>query len=152
MLPNRPPPDHPDLVRILWRVMYAFEAMSQRMDRQIGLDATERFVLAEVDAHPGLSAGDLADSVGIPSIVVVGLADRLVQRGLLDRDRGPGDARSLGMRALPPGSRLLRANAATVDSVVEAATLAVPPSDVDAARQLLVLLADALRAAARDPL
>lgn len=68
--------------------------MSRRMDREFGIDATERLVLAEVDANPGLTGSDLANGIGIPSSVVMGL---------------------------------------------------------DAAAQILVLLADALHSAAREP-
>jgi DNA-binding MarR family transcriptional regulator len=80
-------------------------------------------VLVVIDANPGLSQADLADTLGIERARLVRLLDQLEKRGFTRRTPAPGDRRSHALFLTRDGQQKLRrikALAAAHEARVEA--------------------------------
>ena len=55
--------------------------------------------------NPAITMGELARHLGISLSAATGLVDRLVQRGLVERDNDPDDRRIVCVRLAPAGKR-----------------------------------------------
>lgn len=64
-------------------------------------------VLVVIEANPGLSQADLADTLGIERARLVRLLDGLQKRGLLRRETSPVDRRSHALFLTEAGTRVL---------------------------------------------
>ena len=62
-------------------------------------------VLMVVGHGPGCTMGELASRLGIGVSAATGLVDRLVERGVLERDSDPADRRVVRVRMSPAGIR-----------------------------------------------
>lgn len=140
--------DVPVLLRRLWELSHALRAMSSSMERAIGVSGPQRLVLREVQRRPGVTPGELAESLCIHPSTVTGLVDRLVARELLHRRRRTDDRRSSRLRITPAGEALLESPAATVERVVQDVAGGLEPSEVEAAQRVIADLSAALNRAA----
>jgi DNA-binding MarR family transcriptional regulator len=133
-----------DFMRLLWSIEHALQRMSKRMENDIGITGPQRLVLRVVGRFPGLSAGELARIVHLHPSTITGILHRLVSRGLLNRQRDPGDSRRarlhLNARAIP----YTRTSAGTVEKAVTQALKRVGASNVRAARRVLTEVARGL--------
>jgi DNA-binding MarR family transcriptional regulator len=62
-------------------------------------------VLMAVAYGPGCTMSELASRLGVGVSAATGLVDRLVERGVLERDSDPGDRRVVRVRMSPAGIR-----------------------------------------------
>ncbi len=87
------------------RVMGAL--MSRHPLRAGALDVTmaQGRVLMVVGHGPGCTMGELASRLGIGVSAATGLVDRLVERGVLERESDPADRRVVRVRMSPAGIR-----------------------------------------------
>lgn len=104
----------------------------------VGLTAREFLVLTFASAEPP-SQQDVARRLGIDATLVVGVVDELEGRGLLRRDRDPGDRRRYLLTVTPDGSTLL-AKARKTATKAERAFLA-PLDDAQRAQLEALLIA-----------
>jgi DNA-binding MarR family transcriptional regulator len=142
----------PDLLRLIWEASHALQAMSRHMERKIGITGPQRLVMREVGQRPDILPGELATALGIHASTVTGIVERLVERGLVERERSPDDRRSTRLRLTPAGRVLLDARAVTIESVVTASTATMTPRARRDAAEFLHTVAAALREAAEDDL
>ena len=86
-----------------------FLAFSEEQARAVGLNPQQHQLLLAIRASaPALpSIGDLADRLILRHHSVVGLVDRLEQRGLVRRTRSPDDRRQARVRITRGGERIL---------------------------------------------
>src|SRR3954452_19298518 len=82
-----------DFMRLLWGIEHALQSTSKRMETAHGITGPQRLVLKIVGTFPGLSAGELAHVVRLHPSTVTGIVQRLVKKGLLERQRDHGDSR-----------------------------------------------------------
>jgi DNA-binding MarR family transcriptional regulator len=73
----------------------------------IGLDARSVLVLRHVAAEEGRTQSSLSASLGVPPSRIVGIADELERRGLLQRRANPNDRRAHALRLTGSGRELL---------------------------------------------
>lgn len=125
----------------LWAVSHGLDAISKRMQRQLGVTGPQRLVVRLVGCFPGISAGDLAALMRTHPSTLTGVLRRLEERRLLARASDPFDARRLLFRLTARGRRIDRLRAGTVEGAVAATLAAAPPAQVQAASQLLLRLA-----------
>jgi DNA-binding MarR family transcriptional regulator len=71
----------------------AVEKMDEAFCRRLGVNRTDGRCLDIVDQRPGITAGELADAVGLSPGAVTTVLDRLERRGLVERRRDPNDRR-----------------------------------------------------------
>lgn len=87
-----------------------FGAFSEEAARQAGLTAHHHQALLAIKGYPGkesLTVGELAERLGVRHHSVVGLIDRLVSRGLVERHANPTDRRQVLIELTPKAETLL---------------------------------------------
>lgn len=116
------------------RVWFRFMRLHQRMlgqmtgrIRELGLSIPQFDLLSTLSEREGVSQSELAERLYVTKGNVSGLADRLVQAGLVERRAIAGDRRSYAMHLTPEGRRLAEAGIAAQRDFV-AGTLGKLPS------------------------
>jgi DNA-binding MarR family transcriptional regulator len=130
-----------DFMRLLWAIEHGLQRMSKRMEGELGITGPQRLVLRVVGQFPGLSAGELAHIVRLHPSTITGILQRLVARGLLERQRDPSDSRRARLRLKPRAAAFTRTSAGTVEKAVTQALKQVGASNVRVARQVLAEVA-----------
>ena len=133
-----------DFMRLLWSIEHGLQRWSKQMEARLGITGPQRLVLRVVGKFPGLSAGELAQIVRLHPSTITGILKRLVARGLLDRERDPGDSRRARLRLKPRAVAYTRASSGTVEQAVTRALNRVGRSNVRAARKVLAEVAQQL--------
>jgi DNA-binding MarR family transcriptional regulator len=130
-----------DFLRLLWSIEHGLQRMSKRMESELGITGPQRLVLRVVGRFPGLSAGELAHIVRLHPSTITGILQRLVARGLLERERDPDDSRRARLRLKARAFAYTRNSPGTVERIVTRALKRVGASDVRAARRVLAEVA-----------
>jgi DNA-binding MarR family transcriptional regulator len=94
-----------DSVRRLVRLLRVSDRQAQA---DLGVSGAQLFVLAELGKTPALSLGDLAARTRTDQSSVSVVVTRLVEAGLITRDRDPRDARRLVLHLTASGLELLQ--------------------------------------------
>src|ERR1019366_2492668 len=97
-----------DFMRLLWAIEHGLQRMSKRMEGELGITGPQRLVLRVVGQFPGLPAGELAHIVRLHPSTITGILQRLVARGLLERQRDPSDSRRARLRLKPRAAAYTR--------------------------------------------
>ena len=148
--PRQSPGDpHPlgailDFLRLLWSIEHGLQRLSKRMERELGLTGPQRLVLRVVGRFPGLSAGELAHILWLHPSTITGILQRLATRGLLQRERDPGDSRRVRLRLNPRAIIYTRTAFGTVERAVTQALSTAGAPNVRAARKVLADVAQRL--------
>ncbi len=140
-----------DFMRLLWRIEHGLQATSKRMGTRLGITGPQRLVLRIVTQFPGVSAGDLARILHLHPSTITGVLQRLVDKGLLLRERDRTDTRRVHLRPRPRARGLVRPSAGTVEAAVAKALRRTPAAHVRHARHVLQAVASALDDAASPP-
>jgi MarR family transcriptional regulator, organic hydroperoxide resistance regulator len=135
-----------DFMRLLWTIEHGLQRMSKRMEKEIGITGPQRLVLRVVGQFPGLSASELAHIVRLHPSTITGVLQRLVARGLLERQRDPSDTRRVRLRLKPKAAVYTRQAGGTVEKAVTEALERVGSSNVRAARKVLKEIAERFNA------
>jgi len=135
-----------DFMRLLWSIEHGLQRLSKRMENEIGITGPQRLVLRVVGQFPGLSASELAHIVRLHPSTITGILQRLVARGLLERQRDPSDTRRARLRLKARASKYARPSRVTVERAVTEALQRVGPTRVRAARTVLREIAQRLNA------
>jgi DNA-binding MarR family transcriptional regulator len=85
---------------------HAAAAFAERI-RPLQLTPPQAGVLRRLAQFPGQSQRELADALGMHAPRLVALIDELEDRGLVARDRDPGDRRNYAISLTDEGRRLL---------------------------------------------
>ena len=135
-----------DFMRLLWSIEHGLQRRSKRMENEIGVTGPQRLVLRVVGQFPGVSASELAHIVRLHPSTITGVLQRLVARGLLERQRDPSDTRRARLRLKPTAAEYTPPARGTVENAVTKALKRVGPSNVRAARKVLREIAERLNA------
>ncbi|HEY7284417.1 MAG TPA: MarR family transcriptional regulator [Vicinamibacterales bacterium] len=135
-----------DFMRVLWSVEHGLQRMSKRMETEMGITGPQRLVLRVVGRHPGLSASELAHIIQLHPSTITGILQRLVARGLLERQRDPSDTRRARLRLKPAAAVHTRTSRGTVEKAVRAALEHEGAANVRATRKVLMQIAERLNA------
>jgi DNA-binding MarR family transcriptional regulator len=95
-----------ELVSINRAYQTAVEKMDEAFCKRIGVNRTDGRCLDVIDQRPGLTAGELAEAVGLSRGAVTTALDRLERRGLVTRHRDPDDRRRVTLQPTPEAERL----------------------------------------------
>jgi DNA-binding MarR family transcriptional regulator len=136
-----------DFMRVLWSIEHHLQATSKQMESRLGITGPQRLVLKIVSQFPGISPGDLARVIHLHPSTITGVVQRLVNKGLLERDRDAHDTRRVHLRLRPRGLPFTLRSAGTVEAAVAGALRRAPANQVLHARRLLEDIATALHGA-----
>lgn len=130
-----------EFMRLLWGLNHALEVTSARMSTDIGVTAPQRMLIRVAGRFPKILAGQLADLLCVDAGTISTALARLEGRGLLRRERPQNDRRRVTVDLTTEGKALDVPTPNTVESAVLQLLQRVPPEQVDAARQVLRILA-----------
>jgi DNA-binding MarR family transcriptional regulator len=133
-----------DFMRTLWSIQHDLQRQSKRMEKTLGITGPQRLVLRVVGQFPGLTAGTLAHIVRLHPSTITGILQRLVARGLLERQRDSRDKRRAQLRLRPAAVAYTRTSVGTVENAVRHALKSAGRSNVRAARRVLTDIAQRL--------
>jgi DNA-binding MarR family transcriptional regulator len=102
-------PDMRMLLKAARNVARAFDIQSRRMDREIGLTIPQFVVLACVGDLGEVTSRAISFEAALSPPTVVGILDKLVEKGLIERYRSARDRRIVHARLTPSGARTLEA-------------------------------------------
>lgn len=143
------PPDDP-LVRRVQRaypqIFLACHVHHTTSARTHGLSQRDADVLAHLDQHSPVTAGDLARHLGVAASTLSEAIDGLEARGLAERRRaGGGDRRRVELRITKSGVAAMQAGSVLDTARVAALLAEVSPRERDAAVRGLERIAAAAR-------
>jgi DNA-binding MarR family transcriptional regulator len=95
-----------ELVRENRAYQTAVETMDAAFFESLGVNRTDGRCLDVIDQRPGLTAGELAATVGLSAGALTTALDRLEARGFVTRTRDPDDRRRVTLKLTPEANRL----------------------------------------------
>jgi MarR family transcriptional regulator, lower aerobic nicotinate degradation pathway regulator len=119
------------------RIVRALRESSRAAERSVGLGGAQLFVLQRLAGAPPLSINELAERTLTHQSSVSVVVSRLVQAGLVARNRATSDGRRAEITLTAAGRAVLsRAPAAAQDRLIGALGLLGVPARKELARQL----------------
>src|SRR4051812_43779318 len=137
-------------MRLLWAVDHGLEASSKQMDAIFGVTGPQRLVIRLVGRHPGVSAGRLADALHVHPSTLTGVLGRLEERSIVTRRTDPTDGRRALFSLTAQGRKLDGLNSGTIEAKVRRVLSRLPAKDVEAAKSVLLALAEGLTGPAKE--
>ena len=136
------PGDHKAELRLWLRLLTCTNLIEgeirQRLRRTFDVTFPRFDLMAQLDKTPsGMTLGELSSRMMVSNGNVTGLAERLVEQGLLDRRPSPSDRRAQLVSLTTEGRRVFRALARAHESWIAEIFSGLAPSDVDALMRLL---------------
>ena len=116
--------------------------LAQSLAERLRINITDLQCLAVVSSSDGMTAGQLAETVGLTTGAITGVVDRLEKAGLVRREDDPGDRRRVVLRAIS-GEELAGRDAAVV-AAIAALSSGAAEQYADYSDRELELVADAL--------
>ncbi len=139
------------VVNSLRRVVRAFRAMAQVAQDVLGISGAQHFVLQRLAEAPALSLNDLAARTMTHKSSVSVVVKRLVDRGLVRRERSTADARGIVLTLTPAGRRAVTGAPQSAQTRMIAALRRFPPRDLEEFARLFVRFTDELGVGALEP-
>jgi MarR family transcriptional regulator, organic hydroperoxide resistance regulator len=133
-----------DFMRLLWNIEHRLQSTSKRMHTAMGITGPQRLVLKIVGQFPGISANEVAHLVRLHPSTITGILQRLAEKGLLTRERDPGDGRRVRLRVRAAAATFTRRTSGTIEAAIARALDRMPPQSVRRARDVLTAIAEAL--------
>lgn len=99
-----------DFLRLLWSIENGLQRASKRMAASLGITGPQRLALLLISRYPGISANEVADYLRLHPSTITGVRQRLVDKGLLSRER---DGRRVHLRATPAAAKFTRRSKGT---------------------------------------
>jgi DNA-binding MarR family transcriptional regulator len=134
-----------DFMRLLWAVDHALQQRSKQMLHALGVTGPQRLVLRVVGRYPGIAAGELATVLHVHPSTLTGVLKRLESQRLIERTRDPADGRRSLLVLSARGKKLDGVKSGTVESAVRKALEDLPAGQINAAGNVLRVLADHLQ-------
>jgi len=136
------PADHEAELRLWLRLLTCTTLIEGEVRRRLRdeFDVTlPRFdLMAQLDKAPnGMTLGELSQRMMVSNGNVTGLAERLVEQGLLDRRPSPNDRRSQIVSLTAEGRRTFRAMARTHEDWIAEMFAGLDAADIDTLMALL---------------
>jgi MarR family transcriptional regulator, organic hydroperoxide resistance regulator len=85
----------------------AIQAYSKWVEKQVGISATQLWLMDELAATPGMRISEVAKALSIHQSTASNLLDKLETKGLVMRKRGGPDQRVVRVELSDPGHQLL---------------------------------------------
>jgi MarR family transcriptional regulator, organic hydroperoxide resistance regulator len=132
---------------LVWEVDHELRRVSKNMQKTMGVTGPQRLVIRALGRTPGLSAGELAQTLRLHPSTMTGLLARLEDANLVSRGRDPDDARRHTLSLTARGRTLDVEAGGTVEDAAKLALASVKRKTRREGAALLTALAQALRSA-----
>ena len=124
----------------LWELTHALQVTSKRMARTIGVTGPQRLVVRVVGAAPGITARELANTLGLHPSTLTGVLGRLERQKFLIRRADPDDRRRARFELTARGKKVDAARRGTVEAAVRRALARADAATVAKTQEMLALL------------
>jgi DNA-binding MarR family transcriptional regulator len=91
----------------------------QRIEVRCGLSGAQLWALSELRARPGATVSEIASALSVHVSTASNLLDRLEDRKLVRRDRGPPDQRVVRVMVTPEGEAMLRLAPKPLEGIIQ---------------------------------
>jgi DNA-binding MarR family transcriptional regulator len=135
-----------EFMRLLWSLDHVLQRTSKWMDRSLGVTGPQRLVIRVVGYRPGISAGDVAQTLRIHPSTLTGILKRLEKRKIIRRVPDPRDGRRAFLHLGGLGETINTAPTGTVEEAVKRAIDRLPLPQISAARRAVEALVAELEA------
>jgi len=133
-----------DFMRLLWKMNHELESLSKRLVASSGVTGPQRLVVRIVGRRPDIAAGELADILHMHPSTLTGILERLTRRGVLNRERDPGDGRRILLALTARGRRVDTMRRGTVEAAIGRALRKFSEAQLAAAGEVLDAITDSL--------
>jgi MarR family transcriptional regulator, organic hydroperoxide resistance regulator len=135
-----------DFMRLIWAVDHALQKASKKMRSTLGVTGPQRLVIRIVSRFPGLPAGRIAELLHVHPSTLTGVLKRLERQGLIRRRSDPKDGRRILVGITEKGRWIDAAASGTVEAAVQKVLRDASARQIDDARVVLAMIAEALGA------
>ncbi len=105
----------------LWDLVHALDVRSKRMAKTLGVTGPQRLVIRVLGQSPGMSATDIAGTLGMHPSTLTGVLSRLERQGILGRKTDAEDRRRSLFELTAAGVKVDRERKGTVEAAVRRA-------------------------------
>jgi DNA-binding MarR family transcriptional regulator len=133
-----------DFLRLIWGVDHALQKASKRMKSTLRVTGPQRLVIRIASRFPGLPAGRIAELLRVHPSTLTGILKRLERQGLIRRRDDPKDGRRTLVGITEKGRAIEAAASGTVEAAVQEVLAGASTQQIDGARTVLAMLAEAL--------
>lgn len=116
-------------IRVLQHLRELYRASQQhfqRIEARCGLSGAQLWALSELKARPAATVSELASALSVHLSTASNLLDRLEDRKLIRRHRGPPDQRVVRVTVTPEGEAMLELAPRPVEGVIPDALARMP--------------------------
>ena len=135
------------LMRRLLHLAHALQVRSRRMLQDLGVTGPQRLVVRVIGQTPGVSARELATTLGLHPSTLTGVLSRLDRDGLIDRRTDPGDRRRTRISLSHAGRQVDREQRGTAEAAVRRALARADRVTIEATEHMIDLLIEELERA-----
>ena len=122
----------------------------QQVEKRTGMGGAQVWAMSIVEARPGMGMKDLALALDVHQSTASNLVRTLVERGLMAAVREGADRRTVQLKVLPAGRRLLKRTPGPFAGVLPQALAALDARTLRRLEADLALLLPQLKTRARD--
>jgi DNA-binding MarR family transcriptional regulator len=106
--PKKNEPVTPAKVLRRFRVVFnAVRTHFREIEKQVGLGGAQVWALSLIHQNPGIAIGNIADHMDIHQSTASNLIKVLVRKELIAMEKAPDDRRSVQLKILPAGRKIL---------------------------------------------
>lgn len=124
----------------LWELSHALQVASKRMARNLGVTGPQRLVIRILGQSPGITARELAITLGIHPSTLTGVLARLEKSSFIARKVDAQDRRRARFELTAAGQRVDREKRGTIESAVRRAMSRAGGSNVARSAEVLAIL------------
>lgn len=135
------------VVQLVRKVIRAIDLDSHRIEHRHGVTTPQLVVLGALRSQGSPSLGELAREVQLSPSTVVGIIDRLEDRGLVQRSRDAVDRRRIQLTITDAGRALLNAGPRSLQAALVTRFERLPDDDQQRMLAALTQLTDLMHAA-----
>jgi DNA-binding MarR family transcriptional regulator len=128
----------------MWVLDHAMTTRSKWMERTLGVTGPQRLVVRLIGRRPGVSAGELAETLSFHPSTLTGILSRLVDARVVSRETDDEDRRRMVLRLTAKGKRIDAHSDGTIEEAVRNALRRSSEEDLDATRRVLTALVEEL--------
>ncbi|MBA3502004.1 MAG: MarR family transcriptional regulator, partial [Deltaproteobacteria bacterium] len=126
--PPKPQGETLQFMQRLWALTHALEVRSKKMAKTLGVTGPQRLVIRLIGQTPGLSARDIAQTLGLHPSTLTGILARLETQALIRRTVDGTDRRRAQFDLTTGGKRIDKERKGTVEAAVRRALTRVSPT------------------------
>lgn len=129
-----------------FRIIYgSVRQQFREIEQTCGVTGSQMWIMQEVANSPGIGVSELADRLSIHQSTGSQLVEKLVARGLINKERSKEDQRRVGLRVTEEASRLLTNAPGPAEGILPEALQALPEAALLALDNSLVEVIGQLR-------